>query len=215
MTTCLLCSTHLRQTPSFSDLFLSRQTHHKLCHSCFEQFDVISEIHCQYCYKPNISGICLDCKRKANTTIHHAIFHYNEAAKTYFQRYKFQGDFRLRSAFDQVLRLALKHTNIIPIPISNERLNTRGFNQVTGFLNSAGLAYLDMLSKKEAEHQSHKNRAERLASSNPFYLSSQIKLPDQVTLFDDIYTTGTTLQHAREVIEKAGCTRISTFSLFR
>lgn len=215
MSTCLLCASHLRETPSFLDFFLSRQTQHRLCQSCFAQFEVISDLHCQYCYKPEISGICLDCEKGANITLHRAIFHYNEAAKTYFKRYKFQGDFRLRSAFDQSLRIALKHTHIIPIPISDNRLHTRGFNQVTGFLNSAGLTYLDVLGKKDTDHQSHKTRLERLTSTNPFYLNAPIKLPDQVVIFDDIYTTGTTLHHAREIIEKAGCTRISTFSLFR
>ena len=215
MTTCLLCGTYLRVMPSFSDIFFSRRSHQKLCDTCFANFEVITEPCCQTCYKPDITGICLDCQNQAHTTLHRAIFHYNEAAKTFFQRYKFQGDFRLRGAFDQVLRGALKHARIIPIPVSDKRLNIRGFNQVTGFLTSAGLSYLDVLGKEETDHQSHKTRLERLSSNNPFYLTSPLQLPDKVIIFDDIYTTGTTLQHAREVIEKAGATRISTFSLFR
>ena len=215
MTTCLLCGTYLRVMPTFSDIFFSRYPHQKVCNTCFASFEVITKPYCQTCYKPDISDICLDCQNQSHGIVHRAVFHYNDAAKNFFQRYKFQGDYRLRATFDQTLRGTLKHANVIPIPVSDNRLKIRGFNQVTGFLNSAGLDYLDVLGKKETEHQSHKTRQERLTSNNPFYLTSELKLPDQVIIFDDIYTTGTTLQHACEVIKKAGATLISTFSLFR
>lgn len=215
MNSCLLCATPIRIRLSFSDVFLSRQTQQVICQSCFMQFESISDRHCEVCYKPDISGVCKDCKLIKNPVMHRAIFHYNDFAKTYFKQYKFNGDFRLRAAFNQILHVNLKGQQIIPIPVSAERLQSRGFNQVTGFLSSANLPYLALLSKIETEHQSHKTRVARLSTDNPFRLNTSLKLPDSVLIFDDIYTTGTTLKHAIAIIKNAGCPRVSTFSLFR
>ena len=84
MTNCLLCDTYLRVVPTFSDIFFSRRSHQKLCNSCFATFEVIAEPYCQTCYKPDITGSCLDCQNQAHTTLHRAIFHYNDAANTFF-----------------------------------------------------------------------------------------------------------------------------------
>lgn len=215
MNACLLC--HNTMTPffQFSDIFLSRKPRETVCPDCWAQFEVISDRHCQVCYKPDIDGVCRDCQQLTDPFLHRAIFHYNDFAKTYFQTYKFQGDFRLCGAFKTILANRLKNQRIVPVPVSPERLQTRGFNQVTGFLNSAKLPYLDVLVKHETGHQSHKMRSERLASDNPFRLKEAVILPDQVVILDDIYTTGTTLRHAAKTLKNAGCAHVSTFSLFR
>ncbi|GAB2021943.1 ComF family protein [Pseudolactococcus yaeyamensis] len=215
MTNCLLCHNTLTPSFQFSDIFLSRKPRETVCTDCWTEFEVISEKHCQICYKPNTDGICKDCQQRSPSNLHRAIFHYNDFAKTYFQAYKFQGDFRLRSAFNTVLTNSLKNQLIVPVPVSPERLQTRGFNQVTGFLSSANLSYLDLLTKKETRHQSHKNRSERLASDNPFVMKKAVIIPDKLVIFDDIYTTGTTLRHTANTLKNAGCTHVSTFSLFR
>ncbi|GFH42607.1 amidophosphoribosyltransferase [Lactococcus hodotermopsidis] len=215
MTTCLLCHNTLTPTVKFSDIFLSQVNHETICQTCFAQFELISDQHCQICYKPEIDGVCSECAERSEQTPHRAIFHYNNFAKAYFQTYKFNGDFRLRSAFDTKLATTLKNQIIVPIPVSAERLQTRGFNQLTGFLNSAKLPYLDILTKNETAHQSHKTRAERLSSENPFTLKNACHIPEKLVIFDDIYTTGTTLRHAISLLKNAGCANVSTFSLFR
>jgi competence protein ComFC len=215
MITCLLCHTTFRPLLSFSDLFLSRPYRQSICPDCFSQFEPISAPHCQICYQPDVRGICPDCTLCPDPIPHRARYHYNAFAKDYFQRYKFQGDFRLRSAFNSVLRQTLKGQQIVPIPVSSQRLQERGFNQLTGFLNSAQLPYLELLDKKETAHQSHLTRQERLATDNPFSLKTGAHIPKQLIIFDDIYTTGTTLKHAAETLKNAGCPHVSTFSLFR
>ena len=215
MTNCLLCHNILTPLFQFSDIFLSREPRETVCRNCWTQFDVISETHCQICYKPDITGTCNDCQQVTNPIPHRAIFHYNEFAKFYFQTYKFQGDFRLRSAFNTVLTSSLKKQLIVPIPVSPERLQTRGFNQVAGFLSSAKLPFLDLLIKNEASHQSLKTRTERLTSDNPFTLKDKAEIPDKLVIIDDIYTTGATLRHAASLLKNAGCAHVSTFSLFR
>ncbi|MBP6984772.1 ComF family protein [Lactococcus raffinolactis] len=109
----------------------------------------------------------------------------------------------------------MKGQTLVPVPVSPERLQSRGFNQVTGFLSSAKLPYLELLTKEETRHQSHKNRAERLASENPFHLKKNVTIPEHVVLVDDIFTTGTTLKNGASILKNAGCAHVSTFSLFR
>lgn len=215
MTVCLICQAALTTALHFSDIFLSRKPRKQACPDCLAQFAVIPDRHCQLCCKPEIDGLCPDCQQVSDPIPHQAIFHYNDFAKAYFQAYKFQGDFRLRSVFDSFLNVALKHQTLVPIPVAPDRLQDRGFNQVTGFLSSAHLPYLDLLVKKETSHQSHKNRIERLTSNNPFSLNPDIKVPKQLIIVDDIYTTGTTLHHAANLLKKAGCPHVTTFSLFR
>lgn len=215
MTTCLLCNMTLTPTFKFSDIILSRPPRETVCLDCQSQFELISDRHCQMCYKPDIDGTCHDCLADAEQLPHRAIFHYNDFAKAFFQRYKFQGDFRLRHTFDEVLVKALKEQLVVPIPVSPERLQSRGFNQVTGFLTSAQISYQELLIKTETEHQSHKTRLERLATANPFTVKSNATIPEQVVLFDDIYTTGATLKNAAKTLKNAGCAHVSTFSLFR
>ncbi|MGO2981561.1 MAG: ComF family protein [Pseudolactococcus laudensis] len=215
MTNCLLCHNKLTPYFQFSDIFLSRKPRETVCTDCWGKFEVISDRHCQICYQPDIDGTCYDCQQVTEPIRHRAIFHYNDFAKTYFQTYKFQGDFRLRSDFNSVLRNSLKKQLIVPVPVSPKRLQSRGFNQVTGFLSSAKLPYLELLTKNETSHQSLKTRTERLTSDNPFILKEKGTLPDKLLIIDDIYTTGATLRNAASTLKNAGCTHVSTFSLFR
>ncbi|WP_172356467.1 ComF family protein [Lactococcus insecticola] len=218
MTHCLLCQNTIIPKIRFSDIFLSRPTQETVCQTCFDQFELISEKHCQICYKPGTLGICSDCLKRSDDdqTRHTAIFHYNDFAKAYFQSYKFNGDFRLRTAFNRTLKTSLKNKIIVPIPVSPQRFQSRGFNQLTGFLSAADLPYLDLLDKSDTQHQSHKTRDERLSSENPFTLKNPADMAQKkLVIFDDIYTTGTTLRHATNILKNAGYAHVSTFSLFR
>ena len=54
------------------------------------------------------------------------------------------------------------------VPLSEQRFKSRGFNQVEGLIKDTGLAYLDILVKKEVEASSSKNRADRLLTEFHF-----------------------------------------------
>ncbi|CYU36485.1 amidophosphoribosyltransferase [Streptococcus suis] len=136
----------------------------------------------------------------------------------YFSRYKFQGDYVLRNIFAKKLRIALSQFpdyTIVPIPISQKRLSERGFNQVEGLLDATNIPYQSLLGKYESQKQSSKNRAERLEAKQMFYLLDEKEVPEKILLFDDIYTTGATIQLAVELFMKIGRKEIKTFSLTR
>ena len=56
----------------------------------------------------------------------------------YFSRYKFMGDYCLRKIFQQEIKANLKPFLkkgyiLVPVPLSEERLEDRGFNQVKDY----------------------------------------------------------------------------------
>ena len=143
---------------------------------------------------------------------------YNDLMKDFFSKYKFQGDYLLRFVFAEVLKKSLrnfKEYTLVPIPVSPEKHQSRGFNQVEGFLQAAGLPYKQLLEKEDMIAQSSKNREERLNSQQCFTLAKDVLLPEKILLIDDVYTTGKTLQLARELLLEAGVKEVLTFSLAR
>ena len=108
-----------------------------------------------------------------------------------------------------------KEYQFVVIPLSPERLLDRGFNQVEGLVEAAGFKYLDLLEKREERASSSKSRSERLTTELPFFIKSGVSIPKKILLIDDIYTTGTTINRVKKLLEEAGAEDVKTFSLVR
>jgi len=218
---CLLCAKSLQTEISFTNLLCFKKEEELVCESCLSSFESIGDNHCPSCFKKDVSTNCQDCQfwRKQGVNVDHvALYSYNQAMKEYFSRYKFDGDYLLRKVFSDILQKELKKYKdyqIVIVPLSDERFKSRGFNQVEGLIKETGLTYLDILVKNEVEASSSKNRAARLLTEFPFFLKDGVKLPDNILLFDDIYTTGSTLNRLKSMLLAAGCQNIKTFSLAR
>ena len=221
MTECLLCKGQIEEKSSFLQLFLLKEGGPSCCPVCYQNFERISEEHCPRCFRNGQSDLCADCQKwekEGNQVQHQSLFTYNEAMKNYFSQYKFQGDYALRFVFAKAAKKAVKmfreHT-IVPIPVSIEKFQVRGFNQVQGILDAANLSYRDILEKKDTLAQSSKTREERLQTQQAFKIKNGVDLPDRILLVDDIYTTGKTLQLAKQILLEAGVKEILTFSIAR
>ncbi|MBY5035425.1 ComF family protein [Streptococcus gallolyticus] len=218
---CMLCGETHSARQTFSELFFIQMRKEQVCPDCMMSFKRIPAQHCTRCYKADSQEVCPDCKKweeKGVIIRHCSLFQYKDAMKSYFSRYKFEGDYLLRHAFATELRQALmnyKGYTLVPIPVSKEREEERGFDQVTGLLEAAGCAYAELLGKVDSPKQSEKTRQERLLAKQTFYLLENITIPSKILLIDDIYTTGATLELAKQAILKAGKKEIKTFSLAR
>lgn len=104
---------------------------------------------------------------------------------------------------------------LVPIPISEQRMAERGFNQVIGLLTVAGLSFQEVLQKEDTQKQSEKTRQERLALCQPFSIIEKVAIPSNILLVDDVYTTGATIQFAKQILMKNGAKTVTSFSLAR
>lgn len=145
-----------------------------------------------------------------------SLFYYNEAMKDFLHRYKFMHDVLLAHVFNEILHQHLKNEKrlIIPIPMHTENLKVRTFAHVEELLNAAKIPFEHHLTKRSSDIQSLKTRDERLQTAQLFDVIDCSKVKGRnILLIDDIYTTGTTMLHAKKVLENAGAIEVSGFTL--
>lgn len=147
---------------------------------------------------------------------HRALYKYNEQMKDYLHRYKFMHDVVLAYVFQQQLHAALKNEKriIVPVPMHPIRLLERTFSPVEELLIAAKISYKSLLEKTTTDTQSKKTREERLNTPQLFQVAGQVK-PLHYLVFDDIYTTGTTIEHAKKALLEAGAISVVSFTLIR
>ena len=223
MSNCLLCDEELSNQESLRNLILMTKENITMCDNCKNKFEPVSEASCKTCCKKSTETSCEDCQeweRKGKNVNHKALYCYNEEMKEYFRKYKFQGDQLLACLFAEEVKVALKKYKgytIVPIPLSDERNEKRGFNQVTAILEAARIPYQDLLKKKNTKAQSQKNKKERLKTEQAFERKEleNKSWPEKIMLMDDIYTTGATIERAKEMLHVNEVKEIRSFSLAR
>ncbi|MFK5289562.1 hypothetical protein ACI3PH_01800 [Lactococcus lactis] len=94
--------------------------------------------------------------------------------KDYFSQYKFVGDYRLYQIFEPYFKNISQKSPLVPIPISPKRLEERGFNQVTAFLQQDN--FIELLEKENSVKQSSLNRKE-IGKSKSFSIKKRAKSP--------------------------------------
>ncbi len=219
---CLLCSEKIEGTLTIIDIILLNNTTKTMCEKCKNTFQKIEINRCSSCYKIGKLSKCLDCERwekKGHIVTHTALYQYNDEMKDYFSKYKFQGDYLLKEIFKKEFsKYIQKHFNnykILPVPLSKERQDQRGFNQVSELLIGHGNIIEDLIGKKETDKQIEKNKYEREQSDNPFYIKDKSFIAEKIVIVDDIYTTGTTIYHITKLLNKMDCKCIKSISLAR
>ncbi|MFC2947265.1 ComF family protein [Virgibacillus sediminis] len=154
----------------------------------------------------------------------HSLFTYNSAIKEMVAAWKYRGDYQIGSIFKAAMTTSYqrkfstihkdhKEMLAVPIPLSQERMNERGFNQAQMLAEYLPLKTASVLTRHHGEKQSKKSRAERVGTKNPFEVKRQLNKP--VVLVDDIYTTGTTLRHAAELLKQNDCPAVYSLTLIR
>ena len=229
MKNCLFCNGKVSQNLSIQKIFSFHTLEEELtCPKCFEQFIAINpKTACPGCSRqqeePDWCSDCIKWKKYLPSVEprHKALFEYNEMARQYMNAFKFQGDVVLAKVFREQLKKALKPYlkthRITTIPSRSSSYQKRGFNQVELLLKSAEIPYDSLIiHAKETVLQSSQNRQERLRAVQPFEMNDRMKhenMTKPVLILDDVYTTGRTIFHARELLETSVMT--SSISLFR
>nr|WP_263324837.1 ComF family protein [Neobacillus sp. Marseille-Q6967] len=230
---CLICHEIIRPNISWRSIF-STENQVFVCPDCEKKFEKIGPNRCKTCCRDlqlldekfQQNEICNDCIRweedqewagylEKNTSI----FLYNDFFKEVLAKFKFRGDYLLVKYFANNLKETLQKINsdcIVPIPLSNERLYERGFNQAEALILEAGYKPVSLLTRLHAEKQSKKSRTERIHISQVFQLDSHQDVEGKsILIVDDIYTTGSTLRHAAKLLKEAGAEKIQSLTLAR
>jgi competence protein ComFC len=228
---CLYCHNHIKEKVTWKGLFHSETQY--LCEECQKRLHPIVGPRCTLCSRSleKLPGNlkkgtdCLDCFRweedpnwKGILHQNTSLFEYNDFLKDYLARYKYRGDHILSNSFSSQIEHFLKRSSydhIIPIPLSPERLYERGFNQSAALLEAANVIPTNLLTRTHSEKQSKKSRHQRLQQEQVFTLTQTDLTGQTILLFDDIYTTGTTLRQAAKLLKSAGATQVSALTLAR
>ena len=165
--------------------------------------------------------ICLKCEQKFSPvqneqSDHRSLYHYNEAMKDYLHRYKFMYDVVLAKVFQKQLHNVFKQEQriVVPIPMHPQKLIERTFSHIDELLIAANIPYKHLLEKTTIDTQSKKTRGERINTPQLFRVTRKID-PKHYVVFDDIYTTGTTIEHAKKALVEAGAKSVTSLTLIR
>lgn len=230
---CLLCQSVIPPNIGWRAIF-SVEKEKYMCSTCERKLEKLEGDMCQICSRPfhlleekyRFNNYCYDCYRweedpewKNLLDKNHSLFLYNHFLKEVIAQYKFRGDYVLAKIFVEAFKEKLSQLDVdilVPIPLSEERLQERGFNQAAAVIVESGLIPQELLKRVHSEKQSKKSRSERIHVPQVFRMEPEIDLTGKrVVLIDDIYTTGSTLRHAAKLLKAGGAESIQALTLAR
>ncbi len=201
-----------------------------LCCGCLLALPLIEGNICDGCGRrmdgsPNGRRRCPDCRQVATDVLNRnrSLLLYDTWSKAMMARFKYRGDERLAALFAGMLAIAYyRHYHAVSfhaatfVPLHDERLRERGFNQAellavrTGRLLRLPVTPLLSRVKQTGKLSQHSGRAARQATMSQAFAPlpeacarvRSPRLPVSILLMDDIFTTGSTLRAAAEALRQ-------------
>lgn len=197
---------------------------------------------CGICNKYSNAYICKDCERYVKTfekdvcTKYHNsaikghfwMFKYEDIIRAKIIDYKFNEKSYLFRMFSQLIlnsdsakKFLSQMDYIIPVPIHKKRQKERGYNQcslisrkVCRELNVQILEGV-LAKSKNIVAQSTLNKTQRMLNIVGSYSIKKTRslVGKNVVIFDDIYTTGSTINECANTIKLLGCSNIYAFTI--
>ena len=202
-----------------------------LCEACVGRF-AQPQNRCQTCALPVPAGIrhCGACvKQPPPLDACLAAVSYAFPWSDLIVGYKFHNQPGRAAAFGLLLRStpwvepALDAADtVIPMPLSNQRLQTRGFNQALTLARQLAPTKTKprlLLRIKDTPPQSALKRSERLSSVQDAFAVEPLRLSEiqgaRLVLVDDVMTTGASLFAAARALRAAGAAHITGLVIAR
>ena len=218
---------HTRLSPKQSCVVCSEASESCVCLACESSF-TNHQPRCLSCAHPittqlNFCGQCLAHSPAFNRA--YTLFDYQATVKNLIQQFKFDrqlcvGDFFAKKLY-QTYRSMPKYDAIIPMPLSRDRIQQRGFNQVLELLR---------VIRQKTDTTIDINSVKRIKSTQPLSLlnaeqrKQEIKGAFQVVpmpyktvlLVDDVMTTGSSLNElATTILQQANIESCDVLTLAR
>ena len=194
-----------------------------LCANCVAKIPSPKPI-CPYCRHPSIDGAThTNCQKKLGIDGLTSIWKYEGIVRKAILTLKYKYTTEVTGELSDYIICSLKNSilppvqYLTPIPLYWYRQNTRGFNQSVeiGKCIAGGLGWkfiLDLLIKKRATAsqaelggEARRKNLRGVFAVNPKYI---FDIPYSVLLFDDVFTTGSTIFEAAKVLKRSGVKKV-------
>ena len=205
--------------------FLPRAKRPWLCQSCLDKLPYWQEGICLSCGHFHNLG---DCQEDWSLVLDHfhAVFAYLDPIQEWLSRFKYGGNLNggriLKALLEEYLRLHprmfVSVDLIFAVPSHGEKLVKRGMNVPAYLLDQIGITPShEGVKKVKITHSQAglhlKERAQNL--SRAFVADPKIVEGKKVMLFDDVCTTGATLEELALALKRAGAESVGAFVLAR
>ncbi len=192
-----------------------------ICEDCISKVSKANTI-CPYCRHFSINGVTHEnCQKEYGLDGLISIWKYKGVIRKAILALKYKYATEIGKEISEYTIASLRKLtlpsvyNLVPIPIYWHKQNTRGFNQSIelggNIAENLRLKFMtDLLIKKiqtvpQAELSKEK-RQKNLKGS--FGINPNIEIPNSVLLFDDVFTTGSTLFEATKVLKEGGVKKV-------
>lgn len=196
-----------------------------ICRKCSGKMIAVGENTCKSCGKPlenEEREYCYDCSKKKHYYEQGvAAFRYNETVKKTIYEFKYQNKREYARYYSSQLILQYDHIfkqwgieAIVPVPIYKLKKRKRGFNQAQ--LIGKELSYhlqipcinQWLIRVKNTIPQKELNDAGRKKNLEDAFAVKKDYPYKTVLLVDDIYTTGSTIDHCAKILRANGCQKV-------
>jgi len=197
---------------------------------------------CGFCGEISKESLCKKCElkikkyqinliRKSKTDYFDevcSVFKYEDIIRDVLIKYKFHNKAYLYKTFVEVILknkkicgFLKKYDIIISVPISKERKKQRGYNQSELVANEVARKLNIKIEKKvlkkhvNAKPQSELSKAERKSNiKNVFKVQNLQKINNMnILIFDDIYTTGSTVNECAKILKQFGANKVGVLTI--
>lgn len=201
----------------------------KICADCVRKLKLLTPPWCMKCGKKlyDESDLCTDCRRKRHLFVRgRALYEYGSVSTSIY-RMKYGKRQEYASYFGEEIACYLgdfirrvQPDGLIPVPLHRKRQNKRGYNQAELLAKAIGRqleipVYSKLLLRvKNTAPLKKQNPQERQNNLKKAFIIRQndVKL-DTIILVDDIYTTGSTVDEATNVLKEHGVKDIYVITL--
>jgi len=201
-----------------------------LCEKCFQIIEIQPNEKCVVCERQaqNQNQICSVCSKNFHFDQVFIMAPYKGIVKEMIKSLKFDYIEELSGKLAQLYYLSVDKANlldklnkqfIIPIPLHKKRFLERGFNQaelIAGHVSNLLEMEFDIKSLtrvKNTRQQANLNKKERLENMKQAFSADFDKTPEKVYLFDDVFTTGQTMNEAAKTLKQAGVKEVNVLAL--
>lgn len=203
-----------------------RDAREAVCGSCLAALEYLEGRVCLTCGKgiedDYMDNLCPDCKHdNKHFEMAFSCFSYRNMGKDIIHKLKYEGCRDISLVLARLMHQKLADENIryqavVPVPIHNRKLETRGFNQALLIAERiskfSGTALWDCLERtKETTEQFKLDKIHRILNVHDAFcmnlLYNGVKY-DDIVLVDDVYTTGSTADECSRILKQHGVRRV-------